>query len=104
MTGYVIGIDIGTSSAKALGIDFQGKVFSSAQVHYPTLTPAPGHCEQAPEIIWQAFLKCISRLVGQVNVNPEGIALSSAMHSIMAVDANGTPLHNMIIWADNRSA
>jgi gluconokinase len=104
MTSYVIGIDIGTGSAKALAIDFHGKVFSSAQVHYPTLTPAAGYCEQAPEIVWQAFLKCINRLVSQVNAKPAAIVFSSAMHSIMAVDAHGTPLHNMIIWADNRSA
>jgi gluconokinase len=55
MTSYVIGVDIGTGSTKALAVNHQGQVLFSAQVHYPTITPLPGYCEQAPELVWQAL-------------------------------------------------
>jgi gluconokinase len=104
MASYVIGVDIGTGSTKALAVNHQGKVVFSAQVHYPTLNPKSGYCEQAPEIVWQAFIKCINRIVGEEKQTPDAIILSSAMHSTIPVNENGSPLQNMIIWADNRSA
>jgi gluconokinase len=104
MTDYVIGVDLGTGSTKALAINFRGQVIASAQVHYQTQTPSPGFCEQAPELVWQAFIKCIQRLLATRESPPAAIILSSAMHSIMPVDRNGTALGNMMIWADNRSA
>ncbi len=102
MPDYVLGIDIGTGSTKSLAVDFTGKILSTAQVHYPTLRPAPGHSEQAPEIVWQAFVKSVSRLTKQ-HAAPRAIVLSSAMHSVIPVDSHGNPLANMMTWADNRS-
>jgi gluconokinase len=104
MSDYVIGVDLGTGSTKALAINFQGQVIFSTQVHYQTHTSAPGFCEQAPELVWQAFVKCIQRIVAERKSNPTAIILSSAMHSIMPVDREGNALSNMMIWADNRSA
>ncbi len=100
---YVIGVDIGTGSTKAVAVDIKGKVILTAQQHYKTLSPSAGRYEQDPEQIWKAFAYVINQLVSQLNSNPGAIALSSAMHSVIPVDANGTPLNNMIIWADNRS-
>lgn len=101
---YFIGLDIGTGSTKALAIDdATKKIIAAEHVSYPTLTPKPYYSEQAPEIIWQAFIKCISRLVRK-HGNPKGIGLSSAMHSLIPIDKSGNPLMNMITWADARSA
>ncbi|HEY3404642.1 MAG TPA: gluconokinase, partial [Ohtaekwangia sp.] len=101
---YCIGIDIGTGSTKAVSVDITGKAFHTEQVSYPTLSSQPGLSEQAPELIWQAFVKCISRTIKFNNEVPYGIALSSAMHSLIPADPLGQPLMNMITWADNRSA
>lgn len=101
---YIIGIDIGTGSTKAIAVNTSGEVIHTTQVSYPTLNPEPTYSEQAPELIWQAFLKCISRTVDFLKEKPAGIVLSSAMHSVIPVDESGNPLMNMIIWADNRSA
>ncbi|MEO7991236.1 MAG: gluconokinase [Chryseolinea sp.] len=101
---YIIGIDIGTGSTKAVAVSTKGEVLCTSQVSYPTLNPKPGYSEQAPELIWQAFIKCIVRVVNQLHHQPKGIALSSAMHSVIGVDENGQALMNMITWADNRSA
>lgn len=101
---YILGIDIGTGSTKAVAVDYNGKAIHTEQVAYPTLSPHPGYSEQAPEIIWQAFLKCILRSIEALQQAPQGVSLSSAMHSFIPVDAAGNPLMNMITWADNRSA
>ncbi len=101
---YIIGVDIGTGSTKAVAVDPAGKVIQTSQASYPTINPEPTHSEQAPELVWQAFVKCIARIVNGLDEKPAGIVLSSAMHSIIPVDDLGTPLMNMITWADNRSA
>ena len=104
MDPYVIGIDLGTGSAKAIAMGHTGVVIETAQVSYPTLHPKQNYQEQAPEMIWQAFVKCISRITASLKKSPQAISLSSAMHSVIPVDKNGNALMNMIIWADNRSA
>jgi gluconokinase len=104
MEPYVIGIDLGTGSAKALAMNSSGKILDNAHVAYPILEPQPGYQEQNPELIWQAFVKCISRITTKMQSSPRAISLSSAMHSVIPIDNNDRPLMNMIIWADNRSA
>jgi gluconokinase len=101
---YIIGIDIGTGSTKAVAVNTSGDAVHTEQVSYPTLNPEPTYSEQAPELIWQAFIKCIQRTVAALKSEPAAIALSSAMHSLIPVDKNGSPLMNMITWADNRSS
>src|SRR6188472_1606527 len=102
--GYVIGIDIGTGSAKAVAVSATAKVMEVRQVSYPTLQPEPTYSEQDADVIWNAFVKCIKELTSVVDDDPIAVVLSSAMHSILPVSEDGTPLFNMITWADNRSA
>jgi gluconokinase len=100
---YVIGVDIGTGSTKAVAVTADGKVLSTTQRHYKTRSPATGRYEQDPQEIWMAFVSAIRLLIVEVKTDPIGISFSSAMHSLIPVDQNGTGLRNMIIWADNRS-
>jgi gluconokinase len=104
MDSYIIGIDIGTGSTKAVAINTKGEILFSTQASYPSIHPREGWHEQAPELIWQGFIKCISRTLASLRTQPAGISLSSAMHSLVPVDENGSPLMNMITWADKRSA
>lgn len=99
---YILGIDIGTGSTKAVAVGLNGKVISTAQHFYPVKTPQPGYSEQDPKVIFQAFLSCIADTVKNLG-QPRAISLSSAMHSIMPVDANGLALADMMTWADARS-
>lgn len=102
--GYVIGIDIGTGSTKAVAVDTTARVVASKQIAYPTMQPLPAYSEQDANVIWQAFVDCLNQLIASVNDSLEAVVLSSAMHSILPVDGAGNPLANMITWADNRSA
>ena len=101
---YVIGIDIGTGSSKAVAVELSGKPIHATQFSYPTYAPELTYSEQDPELIWQAFVKCIVLLVDYMKASPRGIVLSSAMHSVIPVDKDGVALMHMITWADNRSA
>jgi gluconokinase len=100
---YILGVDIGTGSVKAVAVDLNGEAFDSSQVHYPMLPVESGFAEQELELIWQGFLNCIREIIGRLG-QPKAISLSSAMHSLILVDAEGKPLTSVINWADTRSA
>jgi gluconokinase len=101
---YVLGIDIGTGSVKAVAVDLQGRSLGERQQYYPFNSPKPGYHEQDPEQIWGAFADCVKGIIAKTGSQPKAIGLSSAMHSFIAVDENCTPLAPMMTWADNRSS
>jgi gluconokinase len=100
---YVLGIDIGTGSVKAVAVNLQCQSFEVCQHHYSFSAPKPGYHEQDPELIWNAFITSIKEIIIKIGTQPLAISLSSAMHSLIAADENCRPLAPMITWADNRS-
>lgn len=105
-TSYMIGIDIGTTSTKAVLYDINGGMVSSAHAHYPLYTPEVAAAEQNPDEIFQAVLQTTAQLMQQHVSAPTQIkfvSFSAAMHSIIPIDSNGNPLMNALTWADNRS-
>ncbi|HAQ07738.1 MAG TPA: gluconate kinase, partial [Bacillus bacterium] len=103
---YIIGLDIGTTSMKASIFTSKGRFVSSESIEYPIIHPRPDWAEQDPEIIYQAALDSIRLSIIKAGIDSRnliGIGISSAMHSLIAVDENGALLTNSIIWADNRS-
>lgn len=100
---YVLGIDIGTGSVKAVAVNLNSEPFGVAQQHYPTYSPNPGYSEQDPELIWAAVKNCLIEILDKLQCNPLAICFSSAMHSLIPVDKQGSKLSDMITWADCRS-
>ncbi|MBP0725268.1 gluconokinase [Bacillus sp. RG28] len=106
-TKYVIGVDIGTTSAKSVLFAADGTVISSNGIEYPLHSPTPETAEQNPEEIFRAVLNTVKKTIQESDVQPEDIicvSFSSAMHSLIAVDKEGKPLTECITWADNRSS
>ena len=102
---YYLGVDIGTTSVKAVAFSTGGAVMSRHQVSYSMQHPEPDRSELDPEAIVRAVCGCINKAVAAMLPSlPSLIAFSSAMHSFMAVDATGRPLTGCMIWADNRAA
>ncbi|MBD1422668.1 gluconokinase [Sphingobacterium chuzhouense] len=104
----IIGLDIGTSSTKAIAFDQIGTIITQFSVPYPILSPQSGFYEQDPLQIYEACIRAVSEVMDALKNSSqeyrlEGIALSSAMHGVIAMDDMGTPLTNCIIWADTRS-
>ncbi|HEY8348068.1 MAG TPA: gluconokinase [Symbiobacteriaceae bacterium] len=104
---YVIGADIGTTSAKAILFDLDGRIVASHSVEYPLYTPRPGWAEQDPVEILEAVVQSIRETVAAARVDPAQVAavgFSSAMHSLIPLDGQFQPLGRALIWADNRAA
>jgi gluconokinase len=101
---YYIGIDIGTTSTKAVAFSDNGDVIAKEDICYPIIHPYANYSEQNPNEILEAVLNSIAKITNTLNKDkPALISFSAAMHSILAVDEAGKPLTNCIIWADNRA-
>lgn len=103
---YILGVDLGTTSTKVLSFNLRGQAQERQSVEYPIFNPFPTYSEQDPEEIFAAVLKSIQTVVGKHYKREDkllGIAFSSAMHSVIAVDEAGEKLTDCIIWADTRS-
>jgi gluconokinase len=104
MTNYMLGIDIGTTSTKAVLFSEDGKVIQQENIGYPLYTPDITTAEQNPEEIFQAVLQTVSTIMKHHSQKRIlFISFSSAMHSVIAIDENDQPLTPVITWADNRS-
>ncbi|MDQ6844571.1 MAG: gluconokinase, partial [Bacteroidota bacterium] len=103
MEPYIIGVDIGTGSAKAVALKYSGEIIASSQRNYNLLETASDFSEQDPEIIWNAFVACLKETVNAANSVPVAVSFSSAMHSVLVIDKNNKPITNVITWADTRS-
>ncbi len=104
---YMIGVDIGTTSTKAVLYRETGEIVANENNGYTLSTPDIATAEQDPEEIFQAVLLSIRNVMKNAEIDPENlsfISFSSAMHSIIAMDKNDQPLTPCITWADNRSA
>ena len=102
---YFIGIDIGTTSTKAVAFSATGGVLAKHSLSYPILHPQENRHEQRPVEILEAVINCLAALANQLpQYIPVFISFSAAMHSLIVMDENDMPLTNCIIWADNRAS
>ena len=102
---YLLGIDVGTSSLKALLIDESGETKAISAEEYTFSTPRPLWAETDPEVWWQAFLKVAPKLLEIAKVTGGEIAaigLSGQMHGLVLLDAEGRVLRPCIMWNDQR--
>ena len=102
---YYIGIDIGTTSTKAVAFSDNGDIIAKETIGYSIMHPQANCSEQNPDDIFEAVISSIGKITTTLNHHqPVLISFSAAMHSILAVDEKGTALTNCIIWADNRAS
>ena len=101
---YYIGIDIGTSSVKALLIDSGGRVIKTAVPEYSFQTPKPLWAEADPLDWWEATQQAIKELLLKVQSSEiAGIGLTGQMHGMVAMNKEGFVLRPCIMWNDQRS-
>lgn len=101
-SGAVVGLDIGTSSARALAFDGDGRLLASAARSYELVHPCPGRAELDPKVVTDAACIALAEVCSQTAVR--AVALSTFMHSLMALDEHDRPLTRLVTWADARSA
>jgi len=103
----VIGVDIGTTSTKALAYALDGRVVARHAVETPLSRPEPGAAEHEPQAIVDAVRACLRAVAGAcagAGCAVLGVSFSAAMHSVIALDAADRPLTRSLTWADNRAA
>lgn len=102
----LLGIDLGTSSVKAVLFDpDQAKILAVATQEYPLDKPQPDRAEQNPETWWQATVKTVRQIIQKIDYSQvKAISFSGQMHGTVLLDAKNIPLHPAIIWADQRSS
>jgi len=104
---YILSIDLGTSGGKTALVSTRGEVIDFAFQEVPLVLLPNGGAEQNPADWWNAVLTTTKQLMRKTAVNPEDIvavAGSTQWAGTVAVDRDGRPLMNAIIWMDMRGA
>ncbi|HEV2094833.1 MAG TPA: FGGY family carbohydrate kinase [Rubrobacter sp.] len=99
----LLGLDLGTGSAKALLLAEDGVVLGEGSAPYAVRSPRPGWAESGPEDWWEAVAAAARDAVGGRGADVAAIGLSGQMHGVVLSDAGGRPLRPAVLWADSRS-
>jgi glycerol kinase len=105
---YILALDQGTTSSRALLFDDRGIVRSVAQREFRQIFPQPGWVEHDPEEIAASQISVALEALAKVNVSPSdvaGIGITNQRETTIVWDrATGKPIHNAIVWQDRRTA
>ncbi len=108
MTGYILAIDQGTTSTRAILFDGEMKVAGSKQQEFTQHYPASGWVEHDPEDIWAtvvATVKGALKAAGRAASDVAAIGITNQRETVVIWDkATGKPIHNAIVWQDRRTA
>ena len=102
----ILGIDLGTSSVKAMLLDSVKGVISVESSPYEVSIPFEGYAEQNPETWWLETKQVLGRLrdKNEQEFNEiQAVGFSGQMHGIVVADCEGKPLRPAILWLDQRS-
>jgi glycerol kinase len=105
---YVLALDQGTTSSRAILFDHSGHIAAVIGQEYPQIYPQPGWVEHDPEAIWTSQITCAQQVLRQSNILPTQIAAIGITNqretTILWEKATGRPVMNAIVWQDRRTA
>jgi glycerol kinase len=108
MQNYILALDQGTTSSRAILFDRQGQVFASSQQEYPQHFPQPGWVEHDALDIWNSQLACARQVLRDSGVDAGQVAaigIANQRETTIVWDrATGAPLCHAIVWQDRRTA
>src|SRR5437588_55245 len=93
-----VGVDIGTSSVKAIAADADGEVVASVRVPHPVRVPSPGRFEHDAELAWRRGPREALAAVS-TDLDVQGVSVAAMVPSLTAVDGDGLPLSSGCIDA-----
>lgn len=103
---YLLAIDNGTQSVRALIFDLRGTLIAKSRVPItPYFSTTPGLAEQHPDVFWDAVCRACQQLWTMPGVAKDSIAavaLTTQRSTVINVDAGGRPLRPAIVWLDQR--
>ena len=104
---YIVALDQGTTSSRAVLFDAQGNIQGMSQKEFTQFFPQPGWVEHDPIEIWDSQWEVFRRLLheNKVSLNQvQGIGITNQRETTIIWDrATGEPIHNAIVWQDQRT-
>ncbi|WP_316569578.1 glycerol kinase GlpK [Neobacillus sp. YIM B06451] len=108
METYILALDQGTTSSRAIIFDKDGKIVHSSQKEFTQHFPKPGWVEHNPNEIWGSILAVIAGVLSESNIKPEqiaGIGITNQRETAVVWDKEtGIPVYNAIVWQSRQTS
>ncbi|HZI69382.1 MAG TPA: FGGY family carbohydrate kinase, partial [Hanamia sp.] len=108
MKKYVLTLDQGTTSSRAILFNEEGNIASLAQKEFQQIYPKPGWVEHDPMEIWSSQASVITEAILKEKIRPEEIAaigITNQRETTIVWDREtGKPIYNAIVWQDRRTS
>lgn len=108
MSKFVLALDQGTTSSRAIVFDRSGKAVSVAQQEFPQIFPGPGHVEHDPEAIWDTQLATAKEAIARAGASALDLAAIGVTNqretTVLWERATGRPVANAIVWQSRVTA
>ncbi|MEW6983392.1 glycerol kinase GlpK [Colwelliaceae bacterium 6471] len=105
---YILAIDQGTTSSRAIIFDLNGKVIACNQQEFPQIFPSDGWVEHDPEIIWQSVKHTSQQVLEEAGISSSEIislGITNQRETTLVWDKNtGKCIYNAIVWQDRRTS
>src|SRR6185503_4140565 len=102
MPKYILALDQGTTSSRAILFGRDGRGVASAQQEFPQILPSPGHVEHDPEAIWSSQLATAKQAIAKAKCTADDIAAIGVTNqretTVLWEKATGKPVANAIVW------
>jgi len=99
----LLGVDIGTTSAKGAAFDLDGRLLAQESIAYEHRVPAAGWAEADADSWWDAVRRILGTLAAAAGGRVEAVGVTGQAPTLLAVDADGHPLAPAILWLDVRA-
>ena len=108
MEKYILALDQGTSSSRAIVFDEYGQTKAVSQKEFTQIFPKPGWVEHNPMEIWSSQASVIAEAITSIDINGLNIAaigITNQRETTIVWDAEtGEPVYNAIVWQDRRTS
>ena len=108
MAKFILALDQGTTSSRAIVFGHDGKIVASAQQEFEQIYPAPGHVEHDPEAIWSSQLAVAQQALASAKISAADVAaigITNQRETAVLWDRDtGKPVANAIVWQSRVSA
>ncbi|MEK4222411.1 glycerol kinase GlpK [Bacillus sp. FSL W8-0116] len=108
MEKYILALDQGTTSSRAILFDKEGKIVHTAQREFHQLFPQPGWVEHNPNEIWGSILACIATVLSEAGIEAKqvaGIGITNQRETTVVWEKDtGKPIYNAIVWQSRQTA
>ena len=108
MTKYILALDQGTTSSRAILFGRDGRMAAVAQQEFAQILPAPGEVEHDPEAIWDSQLAVARQVLADAQVDSDAIAAIGVTNqretTVLWDKSTGRPVANAIVWQSRVSS